>query len=398
MDTIVVVGASLGGLRTVETLRRKGFEGRLILVGEEPHQPYDRPPLSKMILTGDWEPAQTTLRWKGAEALNVEMRLGERAIALHADAREVELEGGERLGYDGLVIATGCRARRLEMASGLSGVHVIRSLDDAMQVRRELEKKPKVVVIGAGYIGAEVAASCTKIGLPVTVLESLPVPLARGLGEKLGAVVAEMHRKRGVDMRCGVKVERLEGEGAIERVILEGGESVDCDLLIVAIGAEPVTDWLEGSGLALDNGVVCDSSLRASLPGVVAVGDVCSWQNPLFDERMRIEHWTNAVEQAKHAAVTLLAAEGEENVFESAPLFWSDQYEGKIQGAGRPRPDDTIHICHGTLEEEKFVALYGRGSRLVGVVAFAQPAKVFQYRAMIAKRASWAEAMELAVS
>lgn len=396
MDSIVVVGASLAGLRTVENIRKKGYQGRLVLVGDETRTPYDRPPLSKEVLRGEWEPERIDLRRKGYEDLALDMRLGKRAIALHAASREIELEGGERIAYDGLAICTGTTPRRLPHQPTLEGIFEIRTLDDALAMREALQKKPRVCVVGAGFIGSEVAASCVKLGLPVTVIEALPVPLARNLGETLGEHFANLHRSHGVDLRLGAGVLKIVGETKVERVFLTDGSEIECDLLCIGIGVVPCTSWLEGSGLALDNGVVCDEYLRASLPGVFAAGDVCNWVNPLYGERMRVEHWTNAVEQARVLADNLLA-EGENlQAFESAPMFWSDQYGIKIQGAGRPRPDDTLHIAHGTPAEGSFTALYGRAGRLVAVVTFQQPAKLFQYRKMIAERASWDAAMEAA--
>lgn len=398
MESIVVVGASLAGLRTVENIRKKGYQGRLVLIGDEARTPYDRPPLSKEVLRGEWEPERIDLRRKGYDDLGLDMRLGKRATALHAQSREIELEGGDRIRYDGLAICTGTVPRRLPNQPALAGIFEIRTLDDALAMREALAKKPRVCVVGAGFIGSEVAASCVKLGLPVTVVEALPVPLARNLGETLGQHFASLHRSHGVDLRLGAGVLKIVGDGRVEKVFLTDGSEIDCDLLCIGIGVLPCTSWLEGSGLALDNGVVCDEYLRASLPGVYAAGDVCNWQNPLYGERMRVEHWTNAVEQARVLADNLLATDGKLQAFESAPMFWSDQYGIKIQGAGRPRPDDTLHIAHGTLESGTFTALYGRAGRLVAVVTFQQPAKLFQYRKMIAERASWEAALAAAAS
>ncbi len=396
MDRIVVVGASLAGLRVVEGIRRKGFTGALTLVGEESRTPYDRPPLSKEVLRGEWEPERIDLRRKGYDDLALDLRLGARATALHAESREIELQGGERIGYDGLVICTGTAPRRLPNQPDLAGVFEIRTLEDALAMREALARKPRVCVIGAGFIGSEVAASCVKLGLQVTVVEALPVPLARNLGPTLGQHFADLHRRHGVDLRLGAGVLRILGDGKVEKVILTDGHEIECDLLCVGIGVVPCTSWLEGSGLALDNGVVCDEHLRASLPGVYAAGDVCNWLNPLYGERMRVEHWTNAVEQARVVAENMFAGDAPLQSFSSAPMFWSDQYGIKIQGAGRPRPDDTLHIAHGTMEEGSFTALYGRGGRLVAVVTFQQPAKLFQYRKMVAEGASWEAALAAA--
>ncbi len=396
MERIVVVGGSLAGLRSVEFLRRKGFSGRLVLVGAEAHLPYDRPPLSKELLRGEWTPGQVALRKKPYDELNVELVLGQAAVALDTDAQRVELDDGDQVAYDGLVIATGAQVRRLRGQPELEGVYTLRTLDDALAIRQALTARPRVVVIGAGFIGAEVAASCRQLGLSVTMIEALEVPFAESLGATLGHKLLEVHRKHGVDVRVGVGVERVEGTTRVERVVLADGASVACDLVVVGIGVTPATKWLEGSGLSLGDGVVCDATCAASVPNIVAAGDVCNWHNPLFDERMRVEHWTNAVEQARHAVETLLAGPDDAKPFESAPMFWSDQYDLKIQSAGRPKPGDEVHICHGSLEEDRFVALYGRGGRLVGVATFNQPAKLVQYRRMITERVSWQDALETA--
>jgi NADPH-dependent 2,4-dienoyl-CoA reductase/sulfur reductase-like enzyme len=396
MDRIVVVGASLAGRFAVEHLRRKKYEGRIVLIGDEPHLPYDRPPLSKEVLRGEMPPEKTALRPKGYEDLGVELELGKAATALDVAKREVVVEGGARVGFDGLLLACGTLPRKLPMQPDLPGIYMLRTLDDALAMKAALAEKPRVVVIGAGFIGAEVAASCVKLGLSVTVLEALPVPLARGLGPTIGQVLAAMHVENGVDLRLSVQIERIEGEGKVERVVLADGSVIPCDLLCVGIGVRPATDWLEGSGLALDNGVLCDATCATNVPGIVAAGDVASWHNPLFDERMRVEHWTNAVEMARAAAETLLAAPGTAQPFSSAPLFWSDQYGVKIQGAGRPRADDVLEVVHGTTASRQFTALYGREGRLVGVVTFQQPQKLFAYRKMITERASFADALEAA--
>ncbi len=397
MRRVVVVGASLAGLRAVEGLRRKGFDGHVVLIGAETHLPYDRPPLSKEILRREWEPERIALRKRGYEDLACELRMGARAAKLSLESREVELETGERVAYDGLVIATGATPRLLPNQPDLPGIFQLRTLDDALALREALRPGVRVVVIGAGFIGAEVAATCVGLGHRVTMVESLSQPMVRGLGERIGASMAALHREKGVDLRLGASVRAIEGEGRVERVVLSDGAALDCDVVVVGIGVRPATAWLEGSGLVLDDGVVCDATCRAA-DGVVAVGDIARWYNPLFEETMRVEHWTHAVEQARHAVDTLLAPEGEAKPFESAPLFWTDQFGIKIQAAGRPSDDDVLHVAHGSIEERRFVALFGRAGRLVGVVTGDDPARLFQYRKMIAERASWDAALQAAES
>jgi 3-phenylpropionate/trans-cinnamate dioxygenase ferredoxin reductase component len=394
MRTVAIVGTSLAGLRAAETFRREGFDGRIVAIGAEPHLPYDRPPLSKELLRGDWEPDQLVLRKQGVDDLDLDWRLDARAVALHTQEREVELHDGERVVFDGLVIATGATPRRLPNQPNLAGLFTLRTLDDALALRELLDSHPKVVVIGAGFIGAEIAATCRMRGLDVTVLEALPQPMVRGLGPELGAVIAAIHRDHGVDLRTGVQVDSIEddGEGQVRRVRLGDRSLVEADVVVVGVGVVPETAWLEGSGLTLDNGVVCDETCLAA-PGIVAAGDVARWPNPLFDGKlMRLEHWTNATEQGVHAARRLL---GHVDPFAPVPFVWSDQYDRKIQTVGQvsAEPDVDVHIAHGTLEERQFVALFGRNGRLLGALGFNRPRFVMQYRRIIADRGSWADAL-----
>jgi 3-phenylpropionate/trans-cinnamate dioxygenase ferredoxin reductase component len=395
MRTVAIVGTSLAGLRAAETFRREGFDGRIVAIGAEPHLPYDRPPLSKELLRGEWEPDQLVLRKQGVDDLDLDWRLDARAVALHTAAREVELHDGERVAFDGLVIATGASPRRLANQPNLAGLFTLRTLDDALALRELLDARPKVVVIGAGFIGAEIAATCRARHLEVTVLEMLPQPMARGLGPELGAVLAAIHRDHGVDLRTGVQVDAIEDDGAgrVRGVRLGDGSVVAADVVVVGVGVVPETAWLEGSGLTIDNGVVCDQTCIAA-PGIVAAGDVARWPNVLFDgERMRLEHWTNATEQGVHAARRLL---GHEEPFAPVPFVWSDQYDRKIQTVGVVSADADVHVAHGTLDERQFVALFGRGGRLLGALGFNRPRFVMQYRRMIAERGSWDDALKLA--
>ena len=280
--TIVIVGASLAGLRAAETLRREGYDERVVLVGAETHLPYDRPPLSKELLAGEWEAEHVALRKQPYDELDLDMRLGRRATGLDVSARAVVLDGGETIAFDGLVVATGSRPRTIPGAPELDGVFVLRTLDDCLAIRSRLDAAPRVVVIGAGFIGSEVAATCRGRGLDVTVLEMLPTPLARAVGPVVGDACGRLHREHGVDLRCGVTVAGFEGHERVARVWLADGTAFDADLVVVGVGVAPETDWLEGSGLTLDDGVVCDATCLAA-PGVVAAGDVARWPNPLFD-------------------------------------------------------------------------------------------------------------------
>lgn len=394
VERIAVVGASLAGLRAVEFIRRSGFEGEVALIGEETHLPYDRPPLSKEILRGAWEREKLGLRRQGYDDLGAEVVLGRRAVSLDASDRQVHLDDGGSISFDGLVIATGGRARALPNQPQLSGVYTLRTLDDAFAIRDALAARPRVAVIGAGFIGAEVAASARQLGLEVTMVEAQDVPLALSLGPLLGGVLQRAHEQRGVRVHCGRTVERFEGDDRLRGLILDDGTHVPCELCVVGIGMTPSVAWLEASGVELDDGVHCDETLATTVPGIVAAGDAASWYNPLFGERMRVEHWTNAVEQARHAVATLLAPRGEAKAFESVPMFWSDQFDLKIQGVGRPKPTDELIVTRAS-DDEKLIALYVRADRLVGAVTFNQPPKLIQLRRLIGLRGRVDEAMKI---
>jgi 3-phenylpropionate/trans-cinnamate dioxygenase ferredoxin reductase component len=393
LRTIVIAGASLAGLRAAETLRHEGYDGQLVMLGDERHLPYDRPPLSKELLAGDWEPEQIALRKQPYDDLDLDLRLGRRATRLDVPGRSVEVDADEQLDFDGLVIATGARPRTLPGTPPLDGIFVLRTLDDSLAIRARLDARPYVVVIGAGFIGSEVAATCRQRGLDVTVLEMLPVPMVRAVGPVIGDVCGQLHHDHGVDIRCGVTVAGFEGRERVERVRLSDGGAIDTELVVVGVGVVPATDWLEGSGVSLDDGVVCDETCLAA-PGIVAAGDVARWPNPLFDgESMRVEHWTNATEQGVAAARRLLAGDSDPEPFAPVPFVWSDQYDVKIQVVGCIHADDEVVVADGSFAERRFVALFGRDDRLVGALGFSRPRVVMQYRRMIAERASWKDAL-----
>ncbi len=393
----MIVGTSLAGLSAAETLRSSGYEGQLVIVGQEEHMPYDRPPLSKQVLNGKWTPEQAFLR-KDADyvKLNAVWKLGQRAASLDLQARAVILQDGECIAFDGLVIATGATPRRLPGIAQLEGVHVLRTLDDAIAIRTQLEGKPRVCVVGAGFIGAEVAAACRARGLEVTVIEALAAPLAHILPPPLASACVRLHLDHGVDLRCGASVEGFEGHRRVEAVRLAGGQRVPADLVIVGIGVIPETAWLASSGLAIDNGLVCDSTLATRAPGVVAAGDVARWPNVLFGESMRIEHWTNALDQGAAAARRLLGGEDYTQPFAPVPYVWSDQYETKIQIVGRIKPGDDVSLVHGSIEEGRFVAVTGRAGRLVGAMAFNEPRKLMGWRKPIEAGTPWSDALAAA--
>ncbi len=394
MGSVVVVGASLAGMHAAHTLRRQGFDGRITIVDADPNRPYDRPPLSKQLLAGIWEPDRIVLP-AANEDLDLDLQLGRRAMGLDLADRFVRLDGGERVGYDGLVIAAGAAARRLPGREVLGGVHVLRTLDDCLTLRGELDDGPnRVVVVGAGFIGAEVAATCRQRGLEVTLLEAADVPLERALGAQIGSVMADLHRDHGVDVRLGVGVDGLEGTDQVSGVRLADGVVIPAEVVVVGVGVSPNTGWLEGSGLNVDDGVVCDDTLSAA-PGVVAAGDIARWPSARYGQYLRVEHWETAVQMGEAAALRLLAAERgtEPERFDPVPWFWSDQYDRKIQLAGRSSADDRVEVVIGSLEERRFVALYGRDDRLAGVLGMNRPAHVARLRPLVERGASWPEAL-----
>lgn len=404
MERVVVVGASLAGLRAAESLRTDGFEGEVVVIGAEVHRPYDRPPLSKKLLAGEWEPDRIHLRQPDSfDELDVEWRLGVVASGLDVHQNLLRLSDGTEVGFDGCIIATGAACRRLPEQSRHAHVHELRTLDDALRLRADLaEGDHHVVVIGAGFIGLEVAATARQLGNRVTVLESAPAPLIRGLGAEMGAAIGAMHTERGVDVRCGVSVDRLDEAG----VLLSGGELIESGVVVVGIGVVPNTDWLAGSGLEIRDGVVCDETLNARRAdgglraGVYAAGDVLRWPNPLFAEEMRVEHWTNAAEQGAAAASNLLAvSRGEEpEPYAPVPFFWSDQFDIRVQFLGRAFADDEVVVAAGAVEDGKFLALYRAGDRLHGALGVNAPRWVMKMRGSLAEGASWDEALERAAS
>ncbi|MFC9424662.1 NAD(P)/FAD-dependent oxidoreductase [Streptomyces sp. NPDC056987] len=381
MKRIVVVGASAAGLAAAETLRREGYDGALTLVGAEPHAPYDRPPLSKQILAGEWSPERLPLRpYADLEALGLDLRLGLAATGLDPAHRTVRLADGTRLRYDGLIVATGVRPRRLPGA----GAHVLRTLDDALALRDRLGPGRHLAVVGAGFLGAEAAAVARGLGARVTLLEPAPVPLAHAVGERVGRVLSGAHLDHGVDLRTGVAVREITGDG----VLLADGGLVAADEVLVAVGSLPNTDWLAASGLTIGDGLVCDAYCEAA-PGVYGAGDVARWHNPLFGVDMRIEHRTHAAEQGMAAARNLLRPDARKP-FAPVPYFWSDQYDMKIQAYGHLRGHEEVAVVAGDLAERRFVAAYRTGDRVTGALAVGMPPKELRrWRQAVAAGASW---------
>jgi NADPH-dependent 2,4-dienoyl-CoA reductase/sulfur reductase-like enzyme len=402
-SSIVVVGASLAGWRAVETLRSEGFHGSISLVGDEPHLPYDRPPLSKQVLAGTWPPEKAVLADKRrADEHRVKEVLGRRAVRLDAAARKIELEDGSVLQGDAVVVATGARPRPLPGTDGLGqrdGLFTLRTLDDSLALRAAVTAvdAARVVVIGAGFIGAEVASTCADLGCRVTVLEALDVPLRNVLGSMLGAHFASLHASRDVDLRTGVGVHRVSrADTATSGLVVEldGGETFRADVVVVGIGVLPATDWLEDSGLTVDNGVVCDDRLFAA-DGIVAAGDIArwTWRHDGGEEQIRIEHWQVAAEAGVAAARSVLAGRANAAPFSPVPYFWSDQYGIRLQVLGSPHGSDDVHIAEGSPEEGKFIALFGRADRLRAVVAIGKPRQLMGYRPLLQVGSSWKDAL-----
>jgi 3-phenylpropionate/trans-cinnamate dioxygenase ferredoxin reductase component len=383
--TAVVVGASLAGLSSVRALREQGYDGRLVLVGAEDHLPYDRPPLSKGYLIGTDSREKIELTDDAElDRLEVDRRLGTRATGLRPADRAV-LIGDEELRADLVVLATGSEPRSMPGIWALAGVHELRTLADSDALGAALEPGVRLVIIGAGFIGSEVASSARMLGADVTVVELLPVPLSLALGEQMGSVCASLHTANGVNLRTGVGVAGLRGDDRVTGVELTDSTVVDADLVLVAVGAVPVTGWLAGSGLPIDNGVITDANGLTSLPGVAAVGDIARAAGPWTAAPTRVEHWTNALENPARAITALLRGEVEVAP-PKAPYFWSDQYGVTIQFAGYREPGDPLRVVEGEPESGSFVAVYDHGDQVSAVVAVNGGRTFTQLRRQLAPR------------
>ncbi|MGW1540011.1 NAD(P)/FAD-dependent oxidoreductase [Streptomyces sp. NPDC002309] len=378
---IVVVGASLAGLRAAETLRDQGFAGSLTMIGDEPYEPYDRPPLSKQALLGRVRAEDTALPRR--REVDAAWRLGAAAVSLDRETKQVRLANGDTVPYDRLLITTGTRARpwfHSEQAA-LNGVFVLRTRDDSARLKRKLDAGPsRVLVIGAGFTGCEVASACRELNLEVTVAERGPAPLAGALGGVIGAVADRMQRRNGVDLRCGISVTALEGDyaGRLKRAHLSDGTAIDIDVAVVSLGAMRNTEWLAGSGVAAGpRGIACDAGCRVfDVNGIVtddiyAAGDVARSPHPLFDYQfLSLEHWGNAVEQAEVAAHNMICAGPDRRPHLWLPMFWSSQFHVNIKSVGIPPLGEQMVIAQGALAEERFVAVYGYRGRVIAAASF----------------------------
>jgi len=368
MRRLVVVGASLAGLRAAQAARAAGFDGDLVVVGDEPHLPYTRPPLSKELLAGVQTPGDCAFP---SQAVEAEWRLGAPATGLDRAAKLVHLAGGEAVRYDRLIVATGCRARPWP-GEALPGMHTLRNVDDALRLKAAFARRPRVAIIGAGFIGCEVAATARKQGLDVTVVDIAPHPLLP-LGPELGELCAAMHRAHGVDLRLQTGVASTEGG----TLTLTDGSRIDADVVVVALGAVPNTEWLGAPG-----GLACDATLTSlDDPDVLGAGDAIAWPHPLAGgEPVRVEHWTTAAEHGQLAGRNALLEPGERTPHDLPPYFWSDQYDVKIQAVGFPNRADRLEILESTPEGDRFVAAGARDGRLAGVVAFNAAKRLGWYR------------------
>ncbi|MGA9870315.1 MAG: FAD-dependent oxidoreductase [Rhodococcus sp. (in: high G+C Gram-positive bacteria)] len=375
--TIVIVGAGLAGLKTAQELRRTGYDGDLVLVGDEKHLPYDRPPLSKEVLRG--ERADTTLEpQEYFDRHGIRLQLGVAACALDPAARVLSLADGTTIEYDDLVVATGLRPRRLPSLPDLFGVHVLRSRDDAEALAEDAGRASRAVVIGAGFIGCELAAGFRHLGLAVTVVEPQGTPLASVLGAEVGALIARMHTEEGVDLRTGVGVATLRGTGRVSGVVLTDGAEIDCDIVVVGVGSSPVVDWLAGSGIDIADGILADAVGRTSDPHVWTVGDVSAWT--VDDRSARVEHWSNVADQVRVMVPALLGTPPAPSRGK-VPYFWSDQYDVKIQALGAPSSDDSVEMVED--DGRKFLAYYVRDGILTAVVGAGKAGAVMKMRARI---------------
>ncbi|MER7684931.1 FAD-dependent oxidoreductase [Streptomyces sp. NPDC097610] len=393
---LVVVGASLAGLRAAEAARRGGYQGQIVLIGDEPHLPYDRPPLSKQMLEpGPGAPHDPTFRSREhlTDQLGIQLELSTRATALDVVERTVHC-GDREVPYDTLILATGSTARRLDGTQHLDGIHTLRSLDDCHKFRRDLATAKRVVVVGAGFIGAECASAARARGMETTIVEAAPVPLVRAYGEHMGRVCAQLHERNGVSLRLGAQVQGFDGSDRVEAVRLSDGTRLEADLVVVGVGADPAVEWLRSADLEVESGVNCDSFLATSAPDVYAAGDVARWHNPVFDQSMRLETWSSASEQAAVAARNALKLDKPKE-YGTVPYTWTDWYGSRLQFVGAPTAED-IKIVLGDEQSERFVALYRQGDRLVGALAMNNSSVVMKYRAMIGAGASWQDGLDFA--
>lgn len=385
---VVIAGAALGGARTAGHLRDRGFDGELVMVDPDPAAPYDRPPLSKQVLTGSWQPGRASLG-DPVRQWGVDRRVG--AVAeVDPASRTLALDTGESLAYDWLVVATGATPRTLPDPVGrsLDGVHALRTLADCMALRKDLARDGPLVVVGGGFIGAEVASAARTLGVPTTIVDPLPAPMSRALGDEVGALLSELHTSKGVDVHCGVGVDAVTGSRRVEEVVLEDGRALPADSVVVGIGVTPNTGCLDSSGLRIDDGVVCDQYCAADEAGTVyAVGDVARWYNTAAGRHIRIEHWSNATEQAATVAHNI-AHPQRRRAHVAVPYFWSDQHGAKIQLVGHVDATSEVQMLRRPGGKDRLVAVYHHDDALRAALTVNWPRGLAAARRAIAARTS----------
>lgn len=394
IERVVIVGASLAGIRVAEHVRRLGFEGELVLIGDEPHLPYDRPPLSKKVLLGEATEEDLALRHLPYEDLQLDLRLGVPAVRFDGATRTVFLADGTSIQGDRVFICTGVRARPLPNIAPQPGVHTLRSLEDAQAIRQLLDENQRIVVVGGGFIGAEVAAVARQLGKDVTLVEPMPTLMLRGIGEKWGRFMEAYHRDQGVDVRTGVGVAAVRGTSALEAVELTDGTVIETSLMVVGIGADPNVEWLEGSGVDIANGVVTDAYGESNIAGVYAVGDVARFRHEAYDDHVRVEHWTNAVEMAR--VVVANALQEEQQVYHTIPMVWSDQFDLKLQTAGNMNDFDEEVVTMHDAATGHCLILRGKGGILRAAISFNRASLLVRMKMLMARGTPLSDAVAMA--
>jgi 3-phenylpropionate/trans-cinnamate dioxygenase ferredoxin reductase component len=361
-ETLVIVGAGLAGAKAAETLREEGFDGRLVLVGEEPERPYERPPLSKEYLRGEAETKPHVHDQGFYQDNSIELLSSTHATEIDAGSREVVLSGDRRLGFDRLLLATGAEPRRLDVPGGeLDGIHYLRTLPDSERIGERIVAGQRLVVVGSGWIGAEIAASARQKGSEVTVVEMASLPLERVLGPEIGRIYLDLHREHGVEFLPETTVDRFEGEGSVQRVITADGAAIETEFVVVGVGVAPRTELAETAGLRIDNGVLVDEQLQSSVPGVYAAGDVANARHPFYGHRLRVEHWDTALHQGPVAARNMLGAG---DAYDRIPYFFSDQYDTGMEYSGHATEWDEV-VFRGDVGAREFIAFWLKDERLV---------------------------------
>jgi 3-phenylpropionate/trans-cinnamate dioxygenase ferredoxin reductase component len=385
-EVFVVVGSSLAGGTAAATLREEGFDGRVILIGEEPQAPYERPPLSKDYLRGEQPFEDALVRPRDFYASNdIDTLFGTRATRLNPVDKTIELSGSDRVRYDKVLIATGSRNRRLPIPGlDLEGVYGLRTVEDCDRIRGEIRPGRRAAVVGMGFIGSEIASSLRQLGVEVVVIEAGKVPLHRVLGEEVGRIMEHIHRDHGVDMIFEEQVSGFEGRGRVERIVTQSGRRIECDFAVVGVGVEPVVDVVMGSGIEVDNGLVVDEYCRTNAEGVFAAGDVTNHYHPIFKQRMRVEHWHNALNQGAAAARNMM---GMGSVYDGIHWFWSDQYDYNLQYVGFHKDWDKL-VVRGSLENRDFIAFYVKDALIAAAIGMNRGRDIRRATALIKARAA----------